>query len=40
MGEIVLDVNHVSIDYKNLMHMSLHQSFLNKGVKRQILSAR
>ena len=34
MGEIVLDVNHVSIDYKNLMHMSLHQSFLNKGVKK------
>lgn len=34
MKDIALEVNHVSIDYKNLMHMSLHQSLLNKGIKR------
>lgn len=34
MGEIALEVSHVSIDYKNLMHMSLHQSLLKKEVKR------
>lgn len=34
MKEIALEVSHVSIDYKNLMHMSLHQSLLNKDVKR------
>lgn len=34
MGNIALEVNHVSIDYKNLMHMSMHQSLLQKGVKR------
>lgn len=34
MGDIALEVNHVSIDYKNLMHMSLHQSLLKKDVKR------
>lgn len=34
MSEIALDVQHVSIDYKNLMHMSLHQMFLNKDVKK------
>lgn len=34
MGNIALTVNHVSIDYKNLMHMSMHQSLLQKGVKR------
>lgn len=34
MAEIALDVNHVSIDYKNLMHMSLHQSLLKKEVKK------
>lgn len=34
MSEIALEVNHVSIDYKNLMHMSLHQSLLKKDVKR------
>lgn len=34
MGKIALEVNHVSIDYKNLMHMSLHQSLLKKGIKR------
>lgn len=31
MGEIALEVSHVSIDYRNLMHMSLHQSLLKKG---------
>ncbi len=34
MGKIALEVNHVSIDYRNLMHMSLHQSLLKKGIKR------
>lgn len=34
MSEIALEVNHVSIDYKNLMHMSMHQSLLQKGAKR------
>lgn len=34
MGSIALEVNHVSIDYRNLMHMSMHQSLLQKGVKR------
>lgn len=34
MRNIALEVNHVSIDYKNLMHMSMHQSLLQKGVKR------
>lgn len=34
MGEIALDVQHVSIDYRNLMHMSMHQSLLQKGVQR------
>lgn len=34
MQEIALEVNHVSIDYKNLIHMSLHQSLLNKDAKR------
>lgn len=34
MGKIALEVSHVSIDYKNLMHMSLHQSLLKKEVKR------
>lgn len=34
MGEIALEVSHVSIDYKNLLHMSLHQSLLKKEVKR------
>lgn len=34
MKEIALDVNHVSIDYKNLMHMSLHQSVLKEGVRK------
>lgn len=34
MKDIALEVNHVSIDYKNLMHMSLHQSLLKKEVKK------
>ena len=34
MREIALEVSHVSIDYKNLMHMSLHQSLLNKDIKK------
>lgn len=34
MGEIALEVNHVSIDYKNLLHMSMHQSLLKYGAKR------
>lgn len=34
MGEIALEVSHVSIDYRNLMHMSLHQSLLKKGIQR------
>lgn len=34
MSEIALEVSHVSIDYKNLMHMSLHQSLLNKNIKK------
>ena len=34
MGDIALEVNHVSIDYKNLMHMSMHQALLKKDVKR------
>lgn len=34
MGEIALEVNHVSIDYKNLMHMSLHQGLLKGEAKR------
>ena len=32
--KIALSVEHVSIDYKNLMHMSLHQSLLRKEVKK------
>lgn len=34
MENIALEVNHVSIDYRNLMHMSMHQSLLQKGIKR------
>ncbi len=34
MKNVALEVNHVSIDYKNLMHMSLHQSLLKKEVKK------
>ena len=34
MKDIALEVNHVSISYRNLMHMSMHQSLLKKGVQR------
>ena len=34
MRDIALEVNHVSIDYKNLMHMSMHQALPKKDVKR------
>lgn len=34
MSNIALEVRNVSIDYRNLMHMSLHQSLLKDGVKR------
>jgi ABC-type polysaccharide/polyol phosphate transport system, ATPase component len=34
MRDIALEVNHVSIDYKNLMHMSMHQALLKKDIKR------
>lgn len=34
MSEIALEVSHVSIDYRNLAHMSMHQALLKKGVKR------
>lgn len=34
MGEAALEVNHVSIDYRNLMHMSLHQGLLKGEAKR------
>ena len=34
MGKIALEVNHVSIDYKNLLHMSMHQSLLKKKEKK------
>ena len=33
MSEIALEVNHVSIEYKNLMHMSMHQRFFKNGIK-------
>ncbi len=36
MANIALEVNHVSIDYKDLSHMSLHQSFLKKEVKKSV----
>lgn len=34
MSEIALKVDHVSIDYHDLSHMSLHQSFLKGEAKR------
>lgn len=34
MSEIALEVNHVSIDYKTLKHLSMHQTFLKKGVSK------
>ncbi len=32
--KIALEVNNLCIDYKNLMHMSIHQSLLKKEVKK------
>ena len=34
MKDVALEVKNVSIDYKNLMHMSLHQSLLKREVKK------
>lgn len=34
MKEVALEVSHVSIDYRNLVHMSLHQSLVKDGVKK------
>ncbi|GFI17276.1 teichoic acids export ATP-binding protein TagH [Lachnospiraceae bacterium] len=34
MGKIALEVKHVSIDYRNLLHMSLHQSLVKNGVQK------
>lgn len=34
MREIALEASHVSIDYRNLMHMSLHQSLTKDRVKK------
>lgn len=34
MGKIALEVSHVSIDYKNLMHMSMHQGLLKRNEQR------
>lgn len=34
MKDIALEVNHVSINYRNLTHMSMHQSLLKRGIQR------
>ncbi|MBQ3837811.1 MAG: ABC transporter ATP-binding protein [Treponema sp.] len=34
MSELALEVSHVSIDYKDLSHMSLHKTLAKDGVKR------
>lgn len=34
MKNIALEVSHVSINYKNLIHMSMHQSLLNRKTKK------
>ena len=34
MGKIALEVSHVSIDYKNLMHMSMHQGLFKRNEQR------
>lgn len=34
MKNIALEVSHVSINYKNLIHMSMHQSLLNRKAKK------
>lgn len=33
-NKIALEVSHVSIEYRNLIHMSLHQSLLKNGVRK------
>lgn len=40
MSDIALDVRNVSIDYKNLMHMSLHRVCLKRALKGRIQSGR
>lgn len=32
--QVALEVSHVSIDYRNLLHMSMHQSLIQKGIKK------
>ncbi len=34
MSELALEVSHVSIDYKDLSHMSLHKTLAKDGVRR------
>lgn len=34
MGEIAINVQHVCIDYKNIQHMSIHQSLMRKNRKK------
>ena len=34
MKNVALEVRHVSINYKNLIHMSMHQSLLNRKAKK------
>lgn len=34
MKELALEVSHVSIDYRNLNHMSLHQSLARNSIKK------
>ena len=34
MKNVALEVSHVSINYKNLIHMSMHQSLLNRKAKK------
>lgn len=34
MGNVALEVNHVSIDYRDLSHMSLHQSLVKNGIQK------
>ena len=34
MSKVALELKHVSINYKDLSHMSLHQSLAKDGVKK------
>jgi ABC-type polysaccharide/polyol phosphate transport system ATPase subunit len=34
MSELALEVSHVSIDYKDLSHMSLHKTLVKNGVRK------